>query len=937
MSTQDAFVTVLTQKHDAGRTTARMTIHGFVTRDGGVNDYDMQGFGSKGIATIDLPDRGSGWSVTPLSWTVVSRDTIAMLFSNTDESAEAVAVIEYRKMSTGELDGRYGSAGKIEVKRSTFGMNAAYDIALRLVEDSGAPHLVLLGADNLADGYTRDLLVVGLNPDGTRDTAIGNKGTASVKSALGDNTFALGYLPRLADPGIDNSGSAIALAVATSFIDFDPEDGVTPASQTGYLHAVLPADDAKNVVVSVGPSSVEFPMILGAVLDTNGRGFSVLAAGADGVLSRTTATRAVGSLATSSSPQVNNMKGIPVGAFSVSMSLNSGTWFGAEITPHITENVDAQSVDVVICFDERHCAEGDTAVTRPAMDRLADEFVPFDASSVVAGTSGVSMGFERLSTRGGAGVVSFTDAGLPTATAMPTLVPEFVSPNFQSTGRVVGRPAVSNGTTLIAGQAPDISSGLGSLLVSSAGAPAKTLKVSPALGVTAYEWNADAVAVLDDSSVVLSSLYNTPDGQLARRLHKVSVINGSTVVPFGGGDAVDIPNLPTSPVSQCGTQSRLVSSPGVAALVQFTPTHVDDAGGLGPQCSMRPESIAWTAVTTDGRTTNARIDSSGFDSNERFATAVPDSTGALYVVTLLNTSTPDNPVITAKLRVRKYAGNGTVDASFGSAGVATFDEKTDDVFAGFVSPVATVDSAGRVYLAAVRPQDDSQVAAIVRLTAAGVVDRAVGVSAHPADNAGPVRTREEILRRRAELLGQAVAAETATTSGSFAPPEAVVTITGSAPVLLGVQAVDDRALTVSWAVSLAAGDMWVTATALPGKRSCTSREKSCVIRGLDPAETYRVVLSVKGGAVPDAASSTQPPIKPVRVLRPGQVASPTSIVRPASRGKAKWRVSGKCSLNESVTKLTMPKSPGTCRLAVTTAKDGKTPKTTKSVTISVTK
>lgn len=936
VSTQDAFVTVLTQRYDVGRTTARLTVHGFVTRDGGVNDYVMQGFGTKGVATIDLPARDDGWAVAPTSWTVVSRDTVAMLFNNTDESAEKVAVIEFWKMSNGEIDTRFGNAGKIDIMRATFGVNAVYDIALRQVEDNGAPHLELLGADNLADGYTSDLFVVGLNPDGSRDSSIGSNGVVSVKSVLGDNTFALRYSPRLADPGIDNSGDSLALVVATSFMDFDPDDGVAPTSQTGYVLADLPVDDPKKIAVSVGASPVEFPMILGAVLDQSGKGFSVLTVGPDGALLRTTVARSRAELSASTSPQTNNMKGFPVGPFSVSMSLNSGTWLGAQVTPHGGDPA-SQSVNVVVCFDERHCAEGDTAVTRPAMDRPADEFVPFTASSIVAGADGVSVGFQRLSVRGGAGVVKFTNDGAPAFVTMPALISEFLPPDFTTSGKIIGAPAVVQGATLVAGQAPNVSSGLGSLLISRAGEQPHEIKVSAALGVTAYEWNADPLAVLDESSLVLSSLYNTTEDRLARRLHKVSLVNGSTVVPFGPGDAVDVPSLSTSSASQCGDRVRLVSSPGVAALVQYASVFVANADGFGPQCSMRPSVLAWTAVTALDRVFNVQVETPNFDANERIVTFVPDSSGSLYVVSMVDTVIANTPVMNVKLRVRKYTATGAVDATFGDVGIATFDEKTDDVFTGFVLPAATVDSAGRLYLATVRPQGGSQVAAVVRLTATGAVDRAAGVSAHPSTDVAPVRTREEILHRRAELLGQARAVETQRAASETVVIPSVITISGNAPVLLGVQALDDRALTVKWAQSVAAGDTWVTATALPGNRSCTTREKSCVIRGLDAAETYRIVLSTKGEPVPAAETSTQPSINPVRVLRPGQIAAPTSIVRPESRGKATWRVSGKCVLNDNITKLTMPKSPGRCRLAVTTAKDGTTPKTTRSVTIVVRK
>jgi hypothetical protein len=936
VSTQDAFVTVLTQRTERGKTSAQIAVHGFVTRDGGVKNYTMQGFGENGISTIDMPDRGESWPVAPMSWTVVSRETIALLFANTDERADTVGVIEYRKLSTGELDKRFGNAGTVEITRTAFGVSAVQDLAVRMVEDNGAPHLVLLGADNLSDGFTKDLFVFGLNPDGSHDTAVGRNGAASVKGVLGDNTFAIGYLPRLADPGVDNTGKAMGLVATTTFMDFDPDDGVTPATQIGYLYADLPADDPKNVAILVEPAATRFPMAMNAVLDPAGRRFAVLTSDPEGELARILVTRDPRGLVTSSSPQANNMKGRSIGIFSVSMSVIGGTWFGAQIASHGEDDGMPTSADVVICFDERHCAEGDTAVTRNAIDVPVDAFVPYTATALRFDANGVNVAVARLDQKGGAGVVGFTGSGAARSNDAPQLIGDFSVAWLTRNGPVTSRPTLANAGTLVATRAGGFGEGMSHVVVNTAGSTTKVLKVSPALGVTAYAWDAEHTAVLDATSMVVSSMSNNADGKLVTKLHKLSLDNGSTLVPFGAGDAIEIPEMPSMQGNRCGIVGVLTANQGIGAYAQYEPVYLANLNGLGPVCQRAPQAINWTAFLADGTATHATATDPQFDIREVVFDVVVGKTGALYVLSMLSQSTDDNRGARMLPRVRKFLSTGKLDTSFGVGGVATFDELTDDVFQGFYDPAIGIDDAGRVYLAAVRPEGDTQSVAVVRLNVAGAVDRAPGQVAHPLNYGTQQATRDEVLRRRATLLSQAATVANTVPSGDV-PVVPVVTVTGDRPVLLSVAAIEDRSLTATWGLSVAAGDVYVTATASPGGRSCTSREKSCVIRGLDPAETYTIVVSKKGDPVPDPTTSIQPAIKPVRVLRTGQVASPSTLVRPASRGKATWRVGGKCTLNESLTKFTTPKSPGRCRLAVTTAKDGKIPKTTRSVTIVVKK
>lgn len=938
VSNQDAFVTVLSRVTRKSGISIRLAVHGFVTRDGGVKDFAMPGFGKNGVATIDLPDHGSEWSPVPVSWTVVSRETVALAYVAAEAGAERTALIEYHKTASGELDTRFGNAGTLVIDTKSFGVNAVYDITVRTIEDNGAPHLVVLAADNLDDGHTNDMFVIGLNPDGSRDLAIGKNGVASVKQVLGDNTFAQGYLPRLADPGIDNSGKALGIGVAMAFIDFDPDDGAVPASQLGLLYAVLPADDPKNVAVSVQPSPSGFPMILGAGLDPAGQRFALLTSDPDAGLQMVVATRDRASVSATSSPQANNMKGLPIGPFSVATSLIGGTWFGAQLSPRIADGGPMGSLDVVICFDERHCAEGDTAVTRPALEAQPDVYVEMGATSVVTSEQGTSVAIMRLDQGGGAGIVSFDPAGVSTTPSLPALMNDFARPVYEENKPLTALPAVVNRSTLVAGHTSNYPTGMTDLVVVEPGTPVRNLRITPPLGIFAYSWTPYRTAVLDASSIVAVSQYADADGKVHKRLNKVSLVNGSTVVPFGTTDAVDVAEHAQSPDLRCGIVENLESGSGVVAYVQFETRFIANAGGLGPRCAPTPTWISWTSVRSDGRPTSSAVDETNFSDDERVVRSAPAPDGSLVVLSYVDKINETTRFLSSTLHLRRFLPTGQLDASFGDKGIATFSEATDDVFSGIRNPAMTLDAAGRIYLADVRPDEDGQTAVVVRLTAKGAVDRAPDKAAKPSVTSTPQPTRDEILRRRAELLALRAAATTTAspTAESIVAPQ-VVTVTGENPVLLSVRAVEDRSLTVTWGLSPAVGDVYITATASPGGRSCTVREKSCVIRGLDAAETYRVVVSKRGEPVPDAATSNQPETKPVRILRPGQVASPSTLVKPASRGKATWRVSGKCTLNATFTKLTTPRTPARCRLAVTTAKDGKIPKTTRSLTIVVKK
>jgi hypothetical protein len=227
----------------------------------------------------------------------------------------------------------------------------------------------------------------------------------------------------------------------------------------------------------------------------------------------------------------------------------------------------------------------------------------------------------------------------------------------------------------------------------------------------------------------------------------------------------------------------------------------------------------------------------------------------------------------------------------------------------------------------------------MRLTADGAVD-ASAIAVAPEDtvpgDAGttPQQEREAAEKQRKPLAAEAAEERKSEEHEAALPIDNGLTVTATKPLITAVKADKDRSLTVWWTQAIAQRG-FVTATATPGGRTCTSDQGSCIIRGLDPSVSYTVTVAPKGAEATASAPSQR--IKPVVLLRAGRIASPTTYVRPASKGKATWKVRGGCTLNASNTRVTAPKRAATCVLSVTTAKFGSTPKTKKTVTIVVSK
>ena len=188
----------------------------------------------------------------------------------------------------------------------------------------------------------------------------------------------------------------------------------------------------------------------------------------------------------------------------------------------------------------------------------------------------------------------------------------------------------------------------------------------------------------------------------------------------------------------------------------------------------------------------------------------------------------------------------------------------------------------------------------------------------------------------------------ATTSVITAPPGAgtddvipadVVQVTGAtspAVTITGTPA--DRAIEVRWSVpaSLANDKANYTVVASPGGQKCTTSTTSCVFKKLEPWTPYTFTIktvSASSASVPDSAPSV--PVKPVRIVKRGSRTEPTKLITPASTGKQTWKAAGGCKVTKDGKTFTATKDAGLCTLSLTTAKAGKVPKTTRTITVVV--
>lgn len=971
---RDIFVVTKVSRTVSGKSSTTLHVEGFTTEGDDPATYPMGGFGDAGRVSIEMQDKSSEWMAVPNAYTVVSRDLLAVSFPTARNDGDAAGLIEFYDLPSGRPNTTLGDQGRIVVRKSA-GIDDVYDIALREIDDDGKPRLVVAGLayDTANDSYTEtDVAIVGFTADGKVDSDVGTggSGTISLRNSLASFGTNSAWNVRLADPGLSTLKGAIGAAV-TSWIP-DPTRRAKQWSPyavelTGLVARAprsdgpITMDAANGAYVNSTRPDVESVRLRNVILDIDnsldvhmmslfyGTGYAPLADYGHDAVTFTSASPTKG-VTLRPIPMPFRADGGALsrrGEFIADLS-SEGKRFSVEVYDDTTK----RTISSVTCFDANLCNVADVSAVRELIDISPAEGSWTSVPSMKVDAAGVVRLLVHTSRTlpGDAPyqVFSFVPDGSALASEplafrgdFDTYDSEEVEVNNEMTtdnvrwvdaAHILGNRRLATTGSTRRDFEPNM------LLVSDAGGEPREVPLSLPLGVSSYSADKRAVTMVDDFSLALhADVFNDSGREI--RLYKVSVDNGSVDVGFGGNGYATVLGIRRD--DDCRWDEVLESGPGVVGLlvVDHDPRLIDGA----EDCSASPQTVSWAVFTAAGEAVTkgvavAELDTVGFT---RVTDYMVDGRGNLYVVGYRDIFAGAD-YVTSNATIAKFTSTGPLDATFGEKGVASFDATTNALYSAGVGLVGAVDAQEHVYLAASTTDESMNVEVLVmRLAKVGVIDAAMGAvtpddAAPRKEDTTPQQERETAKIEREATGAAEAAAVRADERQAALPVDSGITVVATKPVLTAVKAMTDRSLTVWWSQP-AAKQGYVAATAMPGGRTCTSNEGSCVIRGLDPSVVYSVTVAPKGDEGTTTTSSEGFEAKPVVSLKVGRVASPTVYVRPASRGKATWKVRGGCTLNESNTRVTAPKRATKCQLTVTTEKFGSTPRTTKSVTIVVKK
>ena len=149
-----------------------------------------------------------------------------------------------------------------------------------------------------------------------------------------------------------------------------------------------------------------------------------------------------------------------------------------------------------------------------------------------------------------------------------------------------------------------------------------------------------------------------------------------------------------------------------------------------------------------------------------------------------------------------------------------------------------------------------------------------------------------------------------------------------------------RGLMVKWGASPTVGAGYLVTAAYDDEiKQCqvvAGAAMTCAFRNLAPWKTYQVsVAAVVGGVLSEGIKATA---KPIIAMKPATTIKSERLIRPPRSpqlGKRSWSARGQCRLNASGTILVASVKPGVCVVTLITAKSGKLPRITRSVTVKV--
>ena len=336
--------------------------------------------------------------------------------------------------------------------------------------------------------------------------------------------------------------------------------------------------------------------------------------------------------------------------------------------------------------------------------------------------------------------------------------------------------------------------------------------------------------------------------------------------------------------------------------------------------------------------------------------ATIDAKGQLYVAvrdstieTVPNEDDPTSPTTNAVpfMKVTRYNTDGTVDTAFGDDGVGGF--KFDDVMFGM--PIGftqvRVQADGRILVGftgiGMTFTDELELLGeehyLVRLTATGNLDEftppEIAPDAKAARDALPTIGVEQAPSVSSQVPEAIATSGNAQLAASYEGTQ--VTKSGRLAITtLGVST--DRAVVVKWSIpeSLSTRKLKYSVTASPGGRTCSTATTTCVFKNMNPWTAYTFTVKVVSvSAVGALSSAKSAPVKPLRVVLRGSSTPTAKLITPASKGVQSWKVGGGCTLSKDKKTFTATQDGGICTLSLTTARSGKTPKSTRSISVFV--
>lgn len=957
----DMFSAVNVQRFEGATVKRLIRVDGYVA--GGT--HVMTDFGNNGHVSLD-PDLSSrGW-IGPVDSIVVSRNLLVATYQNVESDDFAIGALAFFDLRTGQLDTGYGDGGVTKVQPWLCSCTVT-SVALRSVDEQGRPWFVVGGPHYAADGSVDDVRVAGMSTDGVVMADIHSKGSLffSLSKHMPTASNASVNNVVLADPGASGMDNAIGIAL---HVVRDVAEGNSDVSGD-YVTTITAVGVGNNGIgdesgittfdVELGLYSVQ---LVNVVLDFAGdlglavhlSGSTELRYGPNSDVHFIVRVKVgdtspnVTALVPPSLSEGSNLN--QIGGFVADVSLSSSTFSAG-----VYDDYAAMQHVLRVCFSATNCT-GDDEVLIPVYDVDPAEVNTTELQGLGLDNNGlhaVLSNTNYITDVRSHVALTFDQNGSPTS-QKPTALPGEFSVNRWKDIVVDGETYTENelwvtrampvDATHVLAVGSDRTDGDPSFIRRSAlGGVIQDVPIvipSPLQGFTSASRR---ILALDPNSLLLSADVFDSNG-LQSRVYKFNAADGTVDTTFGTGGYTVVPSL-AADEDECDGFAELLSGAN-----SFTQVIVDfdmvDTGEM-PTCSETPASISWSTYSLKGKLLKSSsapvvLDPALFSRVVKYAA---DANGNLFVVVVLRANESEGP---SMKRLMKFTSTGQADTSFGDKGSVDLAREVPEDLAMAYNPSVVVDAGDRVYIGSSIYTNGGDIELVVaRFTVTGKLGKMIAPASttvattiapeSPATTVAPTTTiarRGPVAQEIPRLCATVAACEDSTPPARVVNP---ITVLTELPVLSTVTPSANRGVEVGWVRVSTTDKSVVTVTSNPGGKSCTSEGTSCVIEGLDPSQAYTFSLKVQGS---DAVGGVLPniaPVKPVVSLKVGRSASVTSFVKPAAKGKATWKVNGGCVLNAAKTKLTAPKTPTTCTLAVTTPKVGSTPKTTRSVTVAVEK